>query len=68
MASPKSLCELPNPLNKALKRPLHSIKPLFCLLTITTRKQSTVSLRELDAEKGTRERVVVLGSGWAGQI
>lgn len=30
------------------------------------RKISTAGIQQLDASKGNRERVVILGSGWAG--
>ena len=31
-------------------------------------KKATVGLDALDASKGDRERIVILGSGWAGEL
>lgn len=33
----------------------------------STRRLTTTTFQELEARKGDRERVVILGSGWAGQ-
>ena len=30
--------------------------------------RATVGLDEIDARKGDRERIVILGSGWAGKL
>lgn len=38
------------------------------LLLQQIRKLTTADLTDLDARKGDRERVVILGSGWAGQF
>ena len=32
------------------------------------RMKATVGLDALDAEKGDRERIIILGSGWAGML
>lgn len=33
----------------------------------STRRFTSTTFQELEARKGDRERVVILGSGWAGQ-
>lgn len=33
----------------------------------SARRLTTAAFQELEARKGDRERVVILGSGWAGQ-
>lgn len=51
-----------NPLSKASRMIRGRIPPKLLLL------RRGISTRELDASKGDRERVVILGSGWAGFV
>ena len=67
MPSPLPVQRFSSPLLNIL---LQSSKHSPLTSTVTRRRAHTISnadLTHLDADKGDRERVVILGSGWAGQ-
>ncbi|KAL8742394.1 MAG: hypothetical protein Q9190_005107 [Brigantiaea leucoxantha] len=68
MPSPLPVQRFSSPLLNIL---LQSSKHSPLTSTVTRRRAHTISnadLTHLDADKGDRERVVILGSGWAGYI
>ena len=66
MAHFKSFLGLPMPLVEILSRRSKALGSETWLTFGRARTFSTADLSALDARKGDRERVVVLGSGWAG--
>ena len=69
MSSIGSLRRLPVPLYDSILYSLRAIVPPHSRsFSATCQRRATVSLEALDASKGNRERIVILGSGWAGQV
>lgn len=69
MASFRQLRRLPAPLLDSMACRSRALTlPATRLLTTSTCRKATVGLNALDASKGDRERIVILGSGWAGQL
>ena len=67
MLSISPLRRLPVPLiDSILHRTRYMIPCQSRLFSATCQRRATVSLEALDASKGNRERIVILGSGWAG--
>ena len=67
MSSISPLRRLPLPLvDSILCRSRAMIPSHSRLFSVTCQRRATVSLEALDASKGNRERIVILGSGWAG--
>lgn len=67
MFSISPLRRLPIPLiDSILYRSRAMIPSHSRLFSATCQRRATVSLEALDASKGNRERIVILGSGWAG--
>ena len=58
---------LPSPLLDTLVRISYSAGPLAHSAAQRTRSFATADLSALDASKGNRERIIILGSGWAGR-
>ena len=68
MSSIGALRRLPAPLYDSILYQLRAIvAPRSRSFSATCQQRATVSLEALDASKGNRERIVILGSGWAGQ-
>lgn len=68
MSSIGSLRRLPVPLYDSILCQLRAIVPSRSRsFSATSQRRATVSLEALDASKGDRERIVILGSGWAGK-
>lgn len=65
MASIRQLQRLPLPLLDSIS--CRSVTQT-CSFALSCRRRATVSLSALDSTKGDRERIVVLGSGWAGVL
>lgn len=55
----------PNPLIDAFALATRHHVPFRCF-SLSSTKRATAHLDALDASKGDRERIVILGSGWAG--
>lgn len=58
---------LPGPLLETLVRTPYNAGSLARLAAQRTRSFATADLSALDASKGNRERIIILGSGWAGR-
>ena len=67
MASTLQVRRLPPPLIDTLSSLLSKQRSVNRLFSTTRSKCATLGLDALNAYKGDRERVVILGSGWAGQ-
>ena len=67
MAHFKSFRGLPMPLVEVLSRRSKVLGSETWRMFGKARNFSTADLSALDARKGDRERVVILGSGWAGK-
>lgn len=65
MALLRSSQRLPTPLIDSI---LHRSGASTRWFSQSCRMKATVGLDALDASKGDRERVVILGSGWAGEL
>ena len=68
MACVQRFQRLPSPLLEALVRASYSAGPLAHSAAHRMRSFATADLSALDASKGNRERIIILGSGWAGRI
>ena len=68
MALFQSFRGLPMPLIEVLNRRSKVLGSDAWLSFGKSRNFSTADLSALDARKGDRERVVILGSGWAGEL
>lgn len=65
MGTINQLHRLPAPLLQCLcSRSLQMTRSF----SLSTSRKASVGLEALDASKGGRERIVILGSGWAGEI
>lgn len=68
MSSIRQLRKLPAPLLDSLAYRSRALIPASTRpFTTSSCRRATVGLDALDASKGDRERIVILGSGWAGQ-
>ena len=65
MASLRRLQSLPIPLIQMISDKSHASTRWF---SQSGRMRATVGLDEIDARKGDRERIIILGSGWAGKL
>ena len=67
ISSISPLRRLPVPLIDSILHRMRSMIPSRSrLFSASCHRRATVSLEVLDASKGNRERIVILGSGWAG--
>lgn len=65
MASLRPIRRLPTPLIDSIT---YRSRPATHCFSQSCRNRGTVGLDALDASKGDRERIVILGSGWAGKL
>lgn len=65
MASLRPIRRLPTPLIDSISYRSRASTRAFAH---SCRMRATVGLDALDASKGDRERIVILGSGWAGEL
>ena len=68
MAYVPNFQRLPSPLMETVVRTSYSAGPLAHLAARRIRNFATADLSALDASKGNRERIIILGSGWAGRV